>query len=74
MECVRCGVCGEWAGVITACVFGYLKVTIIRAYKILRFDYPSHFAGTNNCGIKKNTVNYSDFAPIKSHYIICWYI
>ncbi len=29
------------------------KVTIIHAYKILRFDYLSHFAGTNNYGIRK---------------------
>ncbi len=44
----------------------YLKVTFICVYKILWFDYPSHFARTNNSEMKNQPlINYSDFAPIK---------
>ena len=31
----------------------YLKDRFNYEYLILRFGYPSHFAGTNNCGIAK---------------------
>ncbi len=41
-----------------------IKITIIRAYKILRFDYPSHFADTNNSGkkTKKKNVHYLNYS------------
>ena len=33
----------------------YLKDRFNYEYLILRFGYPAHFAGTNNCGIAKTT-------------------
>jgi hypothetical protein len=37
-----------WDAAVLACK-GYLKDRFIYDYLILRFGYPSHFAGTNNC-------------------------
>ena len=34
---------------------GYLKDRFNCEYLILRFGYPTHFAGTYNCGIAKTT-------------------
>ena len=38
------------------CIFpAYLKDRFNYKYSILRFGYPTHFAGTNNYGIAKTT-------------------
>ena len=34
-------------------VYSYLKDRFNYEHLILRFGYPAHFAGTNNCGIAK---------------------
>ena len=42
----------------------YLKDRFNYEYLILRFGYPAHFAGTNNCGI----ANYNNWGePERAH-------
>ena len=43
-----------WDGRTFLVMDSYLKDKFNCEYLILRFDYPSHFAGTNNCGIEQN--------------------
>ena len=47
-------------------ILDYLKDRFNCEYLILRFGYPSHFAGTNNCGIEQNQPH-----PLIIVYNIC---